>query len=98
MMSKNKKSPTVDEGRYLAEVALLPCSVCDTGGGHAAPSEIHEIVQGAWWLAIALYESCHRGPLLGLHGQRRMWAVKKLDELGALAITIQRMFTRRATG
>ncbi len=38
---------------------------------------------------MGLCKSCDQGPLLGLHGQRRMWAIKKMDELDALAVTIQ---------
>jgi hypothetical protein len=40
---------------------------------------------------VALCEDCHRGPILGLHGQRRMWAIKKMNELAALNVTIQRI-------
>lgn len=29
---------------------------------------------------------------MGLHGQRRMWAIKKMDEIDALAVTVQRLF------
>jgi len=28
---------------------------------------------------------------MGLHGQRRMWAIKKMDEVDALAVTVQRL-------
>ena len=111
MQSKNKKSPTVAEAEYIRLVAVQPCSVCDQGGGEAAPSEVHEIEQGNWWggeaapsevheseqgnwgLSIALCAGCHRGAFNGLHGQMRMWKLKKLDEQGALAITIRRVFT-----
>lgn len=82
---------TTDEREYVRLVKLLPCSLCDAGGGEAAPSEAHEVVQGCWWLSIALCHSCHRGSLMGLHGQRRMWAIKKMDELAALAVTIRRL-------
>ncbi len=91
MMSKNKASMTVAEREYVRWVKLQPCSVCDAGGGEGAPSDAHEPVQGAWWLSIALCTSCHTGPLLGLHGQRRMWAIQKMDELAALAVTIRRV-------
>lgn len=98
MMSKNKKAPTVAEADYIRLVSLQPCSVCDEGGGEGKPSEVHEIEQGNWWLSIALCKQCHTGSFLGLHGQRRMWILKKLDEQGALAITIRRVFlaSRRA--
>lgn len=47
--------------------------------------------QSTAFLCIALCPDCHRGPILGLHGQRRMWAVKKMDELDALNVTVQRL-------
>lgn len=28
---------------------------------------------------------------MGWHGQRRMWAIKKMDEVDALAVTIERL-------
>ena len=87
MQSKNKVPPTAAERRYIVLVRELPCSICDKEG----PSEVHEIVQGAWYLSVALCGDCHRGPINGLHGQRRLWKVLKLDELGALAITIRRL-------
>lgn len=47
--------------------------------------------QGLQHTAVALCESCHRGPVMGWHGQKRAWAVRKLDELDALDVTIQRL-------
>jgi hypothetical protein len=29
---------------------------------------------------------------MGWHGQKRMWAIKKMDEVDALNITVQRLF------
>lgn len=87
MQSKNKKGPTVDQRRHIERVKYLPCSVCDDEG----PCDAHEVNQGQWFTSIALCKSCHQGPLLGWHGERRMWAIKKLDEWGALDITIQRL-------
>lgn len=87
---------TAGEREYVRLVKLCPCSVCDVGGGAQWPSEAHEMEQGNWWTAIALCSGCHRGPLNGLHGQRRMWAVKKITELGALAITVRRVLQRIA--
>jgi hypothetical protein len=98
MQSKNKAPQTKDEREYVRLVKLLPCSVCDAGGGEDHPSEAHEIKQGQWFTSIALCDSCHRGPMLGLHGQKRIWALKKMDELDALAITIQRLITRFQKG
>ena len=92
MQSKNKKAPTVAEKEHIERVKRLACSVCDA----PPPSEAHEIKQGQWWTSVGLCPSCHRGPLLGLHGQRRMWAIKKMDELDALAVTIERLMEHAA--
>lgn len=72
---------------HIAAVKELPCSVCDQPG----PSEAHHVKQGLQYVCIALCESCHRGALMGLHGQRRMWAIKKMDELAALDVTVRRL-------
>jgi len=87
MQSKNKKAPTSAERHHIARVKELPCSVCDVEG----PSECHEIKQGQWFTSLALCPSCHRDGLLGLHGQKRMWAIKKMEELDGLAITVERL-------
>lgn len=34
---------------------------------------------------------------MGWHGQRRMWAIKKMRELDALNITIQRLLQKNIT-
>lgn len=75
------------EREHLGRVKALPCSVCAAPG----PSEAHHMKQGLQYTAIALCESCHRGPLLGWHGQRRAWAVRKVDELDALNETIRNL-------
>jgi len=33
--------------------------------------------------------------MMGWHGQRRMWKIKKMDELDALNITIERLLDER---
>ncbi len=38
---------------------------------------------------IALCVDCHRNPVLGWHGQRRAWAINKMDEIDALNETIR---------
>lgn len=78
---------TRKEREHLAAVKELDCSVCDQPG----PSEAHHIEQRQQYTAVALCESCHRGPLMGLHGQRRMWAIKKMSELDALNVTVRRL-------
>ncbi|WP_417283770.1 hypothetical protein [Comamonas sp.] len=75
------------EREHLAAVKKLPCSVCDQEG----PSEAHHIEQRQQYTCVALCESCHRGPLMGWHGQRRMWAIKKMSETDALNVTVRRL-------
>ena len=78
---------TAKEREHIGRVKTLPCSVCDQVG----PSDAHHIEQGLQYTVVALCKDCHQGSFNGWHGQRRMWKVKKMDELGALNVTIQRL-------
>lgn len=92
MRSKNSAPLTAFEAQHLEDVKGLPCSVCDEPG----PSDAHHIHQGHHFTAIALCKSCHQGPLLGWHGQRRAWLIRKMDELAALNVTIRRLLAAYA--
>lgn len=81
--------PTAKQRLHLARVKELPCSVCDAPG----PSEAHHVKQGQQYTAVALCEDCHRGSHNGIHGRRSMWSIKKMDELAALNVTIERLLT-----
>lgn len=87
MRSKNSKALTPAERTHLEAVKWLPCSVCDSPG----PSDAHHINQGQHFTAVALCKDCHMGSDNGWHGRKAMWRVMKLDELGALNITLQRL-------
>ena len=87
MQSINKPAPTRREREHIARIKAMACAVCDTPG----PSECHEIKQAQWFTSVPLCFACHRGPILGIHGQQRAWKVRKIDELGALAITVERL-------
>ena len=87
MRTKNAAAIKTAERRHLALVRSLPCSVCDAEG----PSEAHHIKQGAHYLCVAVCVDCHRSPVLGWHGQKRAWAVRKMDELDALGVTLARL-------
>ncbi len=78
---------TAKERAHLARVKEQSCSVCDAPG----PSEAHHIEQGLQFTAIALCPECHRGPVMGLHGQRRAWSVRKMDDLKAIAAEPRRL-------
>lgn len=84
MQSKNKPSMTAAERRHVARIKELSCVVCEASG----PSEAHEIEQGQWFTSLPLCVDCHRGPILGIHGQKRAWTIRKMDELTALNILI----------
>ena len=87
MNSKNKPKPTRAEADHIERIKEMPCVVCDAPG----PSECHELEQGQWFTSLPLCPYCHRGPLNGIHGQKRIWKVKKLDELAALNLVVQRL-------
>lgn len=81
----NKLNPKQRE--HVLRVKELPCSVCDA----PAPSDAHHIKQHRQYTVVALCKDCHQGALMGWHGQKRMWAIKKMDELDALNVTIERL-------
>jgi len=87
MQSKNKAAMTTKERAYVTRIKEQPCVICD----HPGPSEAHEIRQGHWWTSLPLCPDCHRGNHNGIHGRQSIWKLKKLDELAALNLTIERM-------
>lgn len=89
MRTKNAKSMTAAEREHVGRVRELGCSVCDAPG----PSQAHHIAQGNHWTVVALCKDCHQGAFAGWHGQRRAWAVRKMTELDALAVTVRRLMT-----
>lgn len=86
MRSKNSKPLTEAESFHLEEVKSLPCSLCDA----PPPVEAHHIRQGDHWTTVALCKDCHTGRS-GIHGDKVVWKIMKLDELGALNITLKRL-------
>jgi len=87
VQSKNKPSMTKAEREHVGRIKEMKCGVCDAPG----PSEAHELKQGQWFTSIPLCEDCHRGSFNGIHGQARIWAVKKLDEQEVLNETIRQL-------
>ena len=80
-------SLTAKEKKHLARVKELPCSVCDAAG----PSDAHHVKQHRQYTCVALCKDCHQGSVMGWHGQKRMWNLKKMEEIDALNVTIQRL-------
>lgn len=90
MRTKNAAVITAAEHEHIGRVKQLQCSVCDA----PPPSDAHHIVQGQHFTVVAVCRDCHQGPLMGWHGQRRAWKVRKMDELDALNITLARLVAR----
>jgi len=89
MRSKNSAPITKAEHQHFERVKALPCSVCDA----PPPSDAHHINQGQHYTTVALCKDCHQGSFAGWHGQKRAWIARKLDEIGALNITLKRLHT-----
>lgn len=87
MRSKNSKPHTKAELLHLELVKSSGCAVCDAGPF----VEAHHIVQGDHWTCIGLCQGCHTGPM-GIHGDKTMWRIAKLDEIGALNVTLSRIY------
>lgn len=87
MRSKNSKAHTTRESSHLQAVKGLSCVVCNA----PPPSDAHHIKQGNHFTVVALCKDCHQGSFNGIHGQKRMWNVMKMDENDALNETIRRL-------
>lgn len=81
--------------RHLNRVHDVPCVLCG-----AMPVEAHHMREGQGmsqrasdWFSIALCPECHRGPL-GIHGDRTLLRIKKLDELDLVAMTLEALYGR----
>ena len=78
---------TAKEKAYVGLVKELPCSVCDAEG----PSDAHHIKQHNQYTVVALCKSCHQGSKMGWHGEKRAWAIAKMEPIDALNVTIRRV-------
>lgn len=87
MWSKNKARMTRSEAAHVEKVKESSCAVCDA----PPPCDAHEIRQGDWFTSISLCRECHLGKG-GIHGDKTMWRIAKLDEIGALNITLSRIY------
>jgi hypothetical protein len=80
--------------RYMGRVASVGCVLCAALGKPGTPASVHHVREGqgmaqraADWLSVALCWDCHQGPN-GLHGDRALLRIAKVDELDLLAMTI----------
>ena len=76
------------EREWVGLVKEQECSVCGAPG----PSDAHHIKQGNHYTVVALCKSCHQGSKMGWHGEKRAWAIAKMDEQDALNKTVENVF------
>jgi hypothetical protein len=81
--------------RYMGKVAKIGCVLCAHLGHGKVAATVHHLRAGqgtgersSHFLTIALCPDCHQGPN-GLHGNRSLMRIAKLDELDLLALTIE---------
>lgn len=79
---------TKAQRNHVQRVKELPCSVCSA----PSPSDAHHVKQSSPWTCVALCRDCHQGAKNGIHGQKVMWKINKMDELDALSVTLARLF------
>jgi len=92
-------SATEAERRHMRRVAEMGCVLCRLQGRGATPAQVHHIRDGQGmaqrasdWLCVPLCPDCHTGPR-GLHGDKSLLRVSKVDELDLLALTIKELLT-----
>lgn len=79
--------PTKRESEHLKRIKEMPCGVC----GDPGPSDAHHIEQHMQYLCIPLCKSCHQDSHNGIHGQKRIWNVLKLNEMIVLNETLRKL-------
>lgn len=89
---------TKAEKHHMGRVAALGCVLCDIlGCAGDTPANVHHIREGQGmaqrssnWLVIPLCPTCHQGRH-GIHGDKALLRLAKVEELDLLAITIERL-------
>lgn len=81
-------------------VAALGCILCQALGLPPSPAQLHHIREGhgmsqraSDWLVIPLCPSCHQGNT-GIHGDRSLLRIAKMEELDLLALTMEALHAR----
>lgn len=90
MRSKNSKAITKKESDHLFRVKSLDCACCGAKG----PCDAHHIKQGKHFITIPLCKDCHVNKL-GIHGDKTMLRIMKIDELDMLNDTIEKLYGDR---
>ena len=90
---------TKAESQHMGRVAELGCFLCRHLGYGPTPAQVHHLREGrgmaqrgSHWLTVPLCERHHSNASPdGIHGQRKAWKLAQLDEIDALADTIERL-------
>lgn len=78
---------TSAEREHVGKVRESGCAVCGVVGVVHA----HEIEQGLWYTSIGLCPDCHTGQM-GIHGDKTLWRIHKMNEIQALNETLSRIY------
>lgn len=87
MRTKNAKRISPAESEHMRKVKESGCAVCGAGG----IVDAHHTEQGNHFTTIGLCPDCHRGPM-GIHGDKTMWRIHKMNENDALNETLRRIY------
>lgn len=71
----------------MRKVKESGCAVC----GDGPYVEAHHMQQGEHFTVTGLCVPCHRGPM-GLHGDKTLWRIHKINEIEALNETLRRVY------
>lgn len=91
------------EKRYHDAIAAMPCVLCTyLDQRQESPTNVHHVREGqgmgqraSHWLVVAVCKDCHQGPN-GIHGDRSLLRIAKLEELDLLALTFEAYARRLA--
>lgn len=92
------------EKRHLTRLAGMGCVLCQAlDQPQEGKTYVHHIRAGQGisqrsphWLAIPLCHECHQGKC-GIHGDRSLLRIAKVEELDLLAMTIEQLSRRLGT-
>lgn len=90
------------EREYMGKVASLGCYLCRHLGYGETPAQVHHLREGQGmaqrasnYLTVPLCDTHHANSSVdGIHGQRRAWKLAGVDEMDALADTIEKVMNQ----
>lgn len=88
------------ERAHMDRVANLGCYLCRHLGYGPTPAQVHHLREGQGmaqrgsnWITVPLCDKHHANSSPdGIHGGRKAWKLAQVDEIDALADTIERLY------